>query len=260
MIKNQKDKIKITLLGCGNSHGVPSSDGDWGKCKKRSKNTRSRCSLYINFKKIGVLIDTSPDLRFQCLKNKISNISHVFYTHFHYDQIGGINDLEIFFLKKKKKINIYGNKHTISNFKKKYEYLFNNKDKHYKTILTAKIIKNSLKLDKNLIFFPIKVSHGNIPTYGYIFNKIAYISDCNKIEEKYFDILKNLKLLIVDCLQYKKHPCHFNLKQVYELVENLKPKKIILTNLSNQIDYYNLSKKIKYKNMKVGFDGMKLNI
>jgi phosphoribosyl 1,2-cyclic phosphate phosphodiesterase len=260
MNKNKKNKLKITILGCGNSLGVPTADGVWGKCKKKERNIRSRCSIYINFKKIGILIDTSPDLRFQCLKNKIKNISHVFYTHFHFDQIGGVNDLEIFFLKKKKKINIYGNRHTIFNFKKKYNYLFNSKDKNYDSILRATIIKKSFKINKSLSFLPVNVKHGNIPTYGYIFAQVAYISDCNKIEKKYFNKLKNLKLLIIDCLQYKKHPCHFNLKQVYDLVENLKPKKIILTNLSNQIDYYNLSKKIKYKNMKVGFDGMKLNI
>jgi phosphoribosyl 1,2-cyclic phosphate phosphodiesterase len=260
MNKNKKNKLKITILGCGNSLGVPTADGFWGKCKKKERNIRSRCSIYINFKKIGILIDTSPDLRFQCLKNKIKNISHVFYTHFHFDQIGGVNDLEIFFLKKRKKINVYGNQHTISNFKKKYNYLFNSKDKNHESILRARIIKNSIKLNKGLNFLPIKVSHGNIPTYGYIFNDVAYISDCNKIEEKYFYKLKDLKLLIIDCLQYKKHPCHFNLKQVYELIEILKPKKIVLTNLSNEIDYYNLSKKIILQNMKVAYDGMTFNM
>ena len=89
--------MKFIILGCGSSMGVPKSNGDFGKCNpKVKKNYRSRCSALISTKKENILIDTSPDLRFQLLKNKIKKIDRVFYSHMHADQTHGINDLRIF--------------------------------------------------------------------------------------------------------------------------------------------------------------------
>ena len=96
--------INFIILGCGSSMGVPRIDGFFGKCNsKEKKNYRTRCSAIISTKFSNILIDTSPDLRFQLLRNKIKNIDNVLYTHSHADQTHGINDLRIFYLKNKKK-------------------------------------------------------------------------------------------------------------------------------------------------------------
>ena len=98
-------KIKFIILGCGSSLGVPRADGNWGKCNPNvKKNYRTRCSALIksNFK--NVLIDTSPDLRHQLIKNNISNIDSVLFSNLHGDQVHGINDLRVFSLKNKKKL------------------------------------------------------------------------------------------------------------------------------------------------------------
>ena len=98
--------MKFTILGCGSSMGVPRPDGFFGKCDpKNPKNLRTRCSAFIKSRDSNLLIDTSPDLRNQMLKNKIAHIDCVFYTHNHADQTHGINDLRIFCLKNKKKIS-----------------------------------------------------------------------------------------------------------------------------------------------------------
>ena len=100
----RKMSIKFKILGCGSSMGVPRIDGNFGNCDpNEKKNYRTRCSAIIISKKSNTLIDTSPDLRNQLLKNKIKNISRVLYTHSHADQTHGINDLRIFYLKNKKK-------------------------------------------------------------------------------------------------------------------------------------------------------------
>jgi len=96
--------IRFTILGCGSSLGVPRVDGYFGSCNPKIKeNYRSRCSALITFNKMNILIDTSPDLKSQLLKNNVKNIDKVFYTHMHGDQTHGINDLRVFYLKKKKK-------------------------------------------------------------------------------------------------------------------------------------------------------------
>ena len=98
-------KKKLIILGCGSSVGVPRIDGFWGGCdKKNKKNLRTRCSALIIKGSNNVLIDTSPDLKSQLLKNKIKNISSVIYTHQHADQVNGIFELRPFFWKNKKKL------------------------------------------------------------------------------------------------------------------------------------------------------------
>ena len=97
-------KVKFIILGCGSSLGVPNAAGNWGNCNPRErKNYRTRCSALIKSKNKNILIDTSPDLRYQLLKNNISNIDRVFYSHKHADQVHGINDLRVFYLKRRKK-------------------------------------------------------------------------------------------------------------------------------------------------------------
>ena len=96
--------LKFVILGSGSSMGVPRADGYSGDCDlKNKKNFRTRCSALIKFNDQNILIDTSPDLRSQLLKNKIRSISKVFYTHLHADQTHGINDLRPFFLTNNKK-------------------------------------------------------------------------------------------------------------------------------------------------------------
>ena len=99
------DKDKIIILGSGSSVGVPRIDGYWGRANKNDlKNNRTRCSIYIKYKSLNILIDTSPDIRSQLLKNKITKIDNVIYTHDHADQTHGINELRPFFWKNKKKL------------------------------------------------------------------------------------------------------------------------------------------------------------
>ena len=101
--------------------GVPTADGNWGSCdKKNKKNYRTRCSAFISRGKNKILIDTSPDLRIQLLRNNIKSISSVLYTHQHADQTHGINDLRVFFLKNRKRINIYADKITLSFLKNNF--------------------------------------------------------------------------------------------------------------------------------------------
>jgi len=255
--------IKFTILGCGSSLGIPRIDGYYGSCDhKKKKNIRSRCSALISSKNLNILIDTSPDLKSQLLKNKVKNIDTVFYTHLHADQTHGINELRVFSLKNKKKIPIFADEITKKYIKKTFGYCF--KDyKNYKSILDAKILKKKhlLKDSKTqIIIKSLKVHHGSIKSICYIINdKCAYAPDVNKIDNKDLKYLKNLKYLIVDCLRYNFHPTHFNLEDVLKLIDKIKPKNTILTNLSNEIDY-NEIKKLLPKNVTPAHDGLSVLI
>jgi|TARA_Y100000310_G_scaffold306241_1_gene347176 phosphoribosyl 1,2-cyclic phosphate phosphodiesterase len=252
----------LTFLGCGSSMGVPRADGYWGFCdKKNIKNYRTRCSVLISKGNNNILIDTSPDLRSQLLRNKIKNISSVLYTHKHADQTHGINDLRVFFLKNKKKLNIYADKTTLSYLKNNFSYFFND-GTEYPAILNANKLKSNFSLGskKELIKFrSIKVRHGKINSIGYIFANTAYISDCNELSNSNLNKLKNLKYFIIDCLRFNPHPSHFSLDEVLDVLKEIKPANTILTNLHSDLDYNILLQKLPI-NVKPAFDGLKMQL
>ena len=256
-------KVKFTLLGTGSSMGVPRPDGFFGNCDpKNKKNYRTRCSALITFNKKNTLIDTSPDLRNQLLSQKVTTIDDVLYTHCHADQTHGINDLRIFYLKKKKKIPVYCDKVTSKYLTKNFSYCFIKKY-DYPPILTLKSLKKEFTLGsagKKININAIKVRHGLIDSVAYIINKkIAYVSDANEFYKKDFFKFKKLNYLIIDCLRYNKHPSHFNLEDVLRINKSLRPKKTILTNLHSDLDYNELLKQLP-NNIKPGYDGLTITI
>ena len=255
--------IKFTILGCGSSMGVPRADGYWGKCNpKEKKNKRTRCCALISTNNKKILIDTSPDLRNQLIKQNIKFIDAVIYSHLHADQTHGINELRVFYLKNKKKINVYANKLTKKYLQSNFSYCF--KKLHgYPPILNLKLIKKEINFPNNKKTINIKcipVKHGPIESLSFIINNVcAYISDVNEIYKKDLHHFKNLKYFVIDCLRLKSHPSHFNLNEVLDLVKILNPQKTILTNLHSDLDY-NYLLKILPKNVIPAFDGLSINI
>ncbi len=257
--------ISFIILGCGSSMGVPRPDGYFGNCDpKNKKNYRTRCSGLIMSDKQNILIDTSPDLRLQLLKNNIKKIDKVLYSHQHGDQTHGINDLRVFYLKKKKQIPIFADNKTLRYLKKTFSYCFKNNPTIPKSLDYPATLKTySLKKVHNFSNIKIRcvqVNHGNINSVAFIINKkLAYASDIKFIYKKDLNLFRNLKYLIIDCLRYDEHPSHFNLNEVINLVQKIKPKKTILTNLHSDMDYNSLKKKLP-NNTEPAYDGLKINL
>ena len=256
--------MKFIILGCGSSMGVPRPDGFFGNCDpKNKKNYRTRCSAVFLSKNLNILFDSSPDLRTQLINSKIKSIDKVFYSHMHADQTHGINDLRVFFIKKKKPINVYADNATRKYLLKNFSYCFKSNSKEYPSILKLNRIKNIFSINKSgkkISIRSIKVEHGKVNSICYIINKkLAYISDVSKIYKKDYKYFKNLKYLIVDCLWYDFHPSHFNLETSLNLIKKFKPKNSILTNLSHILDYKTLKKKLP-KNVIPAHDGLTINL
>ena len=244
--------------------GVPRPDGSFGNCNPQNKkNYRTRCSALIKTDKENVLIDTSPDLRQQMLNQKVKSIHKVFYSHMHGDQTHGINDLRSFYIKNKKPINIFADPITSKYLRNSFSYCFDNYSKEYPATLKLNSIKKKLFIKNskgNIKITPITVRHGNVNSICYIIDKkLAYISDVSEIYKKDFKYFKNLKYLVIDCLWYKNHPSHFNLKKSLEMIDFFSPKKAILTNLHTDIDYDNI-KKILPKNIIPAYDGLTVSL
>ena len=251
---------RFTILGCGSSLGSPWITNYSARLKKKSKNIRTRCCAHIQKGNLSVLIDTSPDIKFQFLSNKIRSLDAIIYTHEHADQTSGIFEMRPFFWKNKKKIPVYASKKTIKELKDKYTFCFSQRH-GYKPIMKANIIKKKFlikKDDTQLFVEAFEVAHGMIKSTGYRFDDIAYISDCNKIGNSVSKKLLNLKYLIIDCLRKEKHPSHFNFDEAISFIKLVKPQKTILTNLHVDMDYYDLKKKLP-KHIIPAFDGLNVS-
>ena len=255
--------VKFIILGSGSSLGVPRADGYSGNCDlNNKKNFITRCSGLIKFDDKNFLIDTSPDLRAQLLKNKIISIDKVFYTHLHADQTHGINDLRPFFLINKKKIPIFADNNTSKYLYSTFKFCFKSSN-GYPSTLELNDLKNKhvfKNKNKKILIESLPAKHGSIQSICYLINKkLAYASDISLFYKKDYKRLTKLDFLIVDCLWYKKHSAHFNLDRVLELVKILLPKKTILTNMHSDLDYDKLKKKLP-KNIFPGYDGMSVNL
>ena len=257
--------LEFIVLGCGSSMGVPRPDGFFGNCNpKNKKNYRTRCSALIKSSNENILIDTSPDLRDQLLKNNIKKIDRVLYSHLHGDQTHGINDLRVFYLKKRKVIPIYADTKTSNYLKKTFGYCF----KHNPTVPKSLDYPATLKINKlkrihnfsNIRVESIPVNHGNIDSMSFIINNnCAYASDVKLFYKKSIKFFMNLKYLIIDCLRYDYHPSHLNLDEVLKLLKIINPKKTYLTHLHTDMDYNILKNKLP-KNVYPAFDGLKLKL
>jgi phosphoribosyl 1,2-cyclic phosphate phosphodiesterase len=255
--------LKFIILGSGSSMGVPRADGYAGKCNlANSKNFRTRCCALIQFEDQNILIDTSPDLRFQLLKNKIRTIDRVFYSHLHADQTHGINDLRPFFLQNKDPIPVYADINTSKYLFSTFKYCFKSTPDYPSTLVLNKLKKKHIFNNNNqkILIESIPVKHGKIESICYLINnKLAYASDISLFYKKDYKKIMKLDYLIVDCLWYKNHPAHFNLDQVLSLVKIISPKKTILTNMQSDLDYDILKKRLP-KNIIPGYDGMNINL
>ena len=256
--------MQFVILGCGSSMGVPRADGFFGNCDPKIKeNYRTRCSALLKTSKENILIDTSPDLRQQLLRHKIKKIDKVLYSHMHADQTHGINDLRSFYINKKKPINVFADRDTSNYLKNNFSYCFNSYSKEYPATLKINLLKKiffTKNNNKTIKIKSVKVDHGKVKSNCFIINnELAYISDISKIYKKNYKDFKNLKYLIIDCLWYNFHPSHFNLDTSLRIIEQFKPKKAILTNLSPVLDYEVL-KKLLPSNIVPAYDGMRINL
>ncbi len=235
--------MKLTILGCGTSTGVPVIGCGCEVCSSSEKrNRRLRSSAFIEVVDSGgeprsILVDTSVDLRIQALRAGFSRIDSVIFTHPHADHIHGIDDLRIFNVIQKTSIPCYGDEITLARVKLLFDYIFNEDKKDgWKPRLSLNTIDGPFDLF-GLTITPINIQHGNNMIYGYRFGDVAYLTDCSGVPPESLKLLQGLKVLILGALRKNPHFSHFNLDQAIEVAEKLKADRTIFTHLSHGLDY-----------------------
>ena len=269
------DILRFTILGCGSSPGVPRIGGDWGNCDPDNpKNRRLRSSFAVQrISETGtttVVVDTGPDFRQQMLNAEIKCLDGVLYTHAHADHIHGIDDLRGFALIQRERIEVYANQQTVERLHQSFEYCFKSYNpKMYPPILAANVIEpfKAVTIEGEggaITVLPIAQQHGPIQSIGYRFicgdgGDVCYSSDISGLELEAKDNLQNLNTWIVDALQYKSHISHFSLDEALEQIENLKPKRAILTHMHIPMDYDSVQNETP-QHVQPAYDGLNFEI
>ena len=252
--------MKVTILGCATSTGVPIIGCPCPVCTSGNpKNKRTRCSVFIQSKDKNILIDSSTDLRFQALRHGITRLDAVLYTHSHADHTHGIDDLRTFNFINDMVIPCYGNELTINNLKNNFGYIF---DGVYsvggKPKLELNIVENDFSFE-GINITPVEISHASWMILGYRIGNFAYLTDCSGIPPDSMDKLEGLDLLILSALRYREHPAHFNIEQAVDMAEKLKPRLTVLTHMGHEVDYDTLLNELP-DNIVPAYDGMEVEL
>jgi len=243
------DRLRLTILGCGSSPGVPRIMGDWGACDPNNpRNRRLRASALVerireDGARTRVVIDTGPDFREQMISNGVNTLDAVVYTHPHADHIHGIDDLRGYVLVQKKRMDIYADDATMERLRDGFLYCFETPEgSDYPPILTPHRIEHyePLTIDGAggpLTFLPLPQQHGLIHSLAFRVGPFAYCSDVSEFYPQSLPHLENLELLVIDALQYRTHPNHLSLGEALEWIERLKPERAVLTHMHIPLDY-----------------------
>ena len=253
--------MEITITGSGTSQGVPVIGCNCNVCTSSNpKDSRLRSSIHISYKNKSIVIDTGPDFRQQMLNSKIKNLDAILYTHEHKDHVAGLDDVRPFNFIQKKPIEIFCNDRVFQALKREFHYIFDPKFQYpgIPKINRNKILKTKFKIYEDIEIEPIEVMHYKLPVLGFRIGKFAYITDAKTIKEDEKEKLKGLDLLIVNALRLKKHLSHFNLEEALNLIEELHPKKAILTHISHYMGLHEEIQKKLPDHISLGYDNQKI--
>lgn len=260
--------MRVTLLGCGNSTGVPVIGCHCPVCQSTNpKNTRLRVSVHIEINNLSIVIDTSPDFRQQILLNKINKIDAVLYTHDHADHTHGIDDLRPFNYVQNSDIAVYGARQTLESLQNRFVYAFLPRPPEgamFRPSLVPQVIEmggNSAQCFnvQDIEITAFEQQHGKFTTLGYRIGDFAYSTDVDHLPESAFAALEGVKYWVVDCLRYTPSYSHSHLERTLEWIKRVQPEKAILTHMAHELEYDALAAQLP-PGVVPGYDGLTLTI
>ena len=250
-------KATLTVLGSGTSMGVPTLGCPCAVCHSSdAMDKRTRPSIMVSYAGRNVVIDTSPDFRAQAMRECITHVDAVIYTHGHADHILGLDDLRPLTFRGLD-IPLYADARTIIRLEEIFGYIF---DGEYKYGGSAKVVLKPLEDNLDLWgakFTQVKIRHGDADILGFRFGSAAYLTDFSDIPQESMAQLRDLDILFLDALRHRPHPTHSTLANSLRIVEELKPKRAFFTHISHDLPHVATNDALP-PHVRLSHDGMKL--
>jgi phosphoribosyl 1,2-cyclic phosphate phosphodiesterase len=234
---------RLVFLGTGTSTGVPVIGCDCPVCNSDDpRNQRTRPSVLLEFPQGNLLIDTTPEMRLQLLRERIRRVHAIAYTHHHADHLFGLDDARVFPKQTGGPVPIFCEPETEETIRKVFGYAF-----HERAMALPPGNLPKMRFERigpgvpfqvlGQTILPLRLEHGRFAVLGFRIGGLAYCTDVSKIPEASWPLLEGLDVLILDALRREPHPTHFSLDEALEVVERLRPGRTLLTHLSHGFDH-----------------------
>jgi phosphoribosyl 1,2-cyclic phosphate phosphodiesterase len=249
----------LTVLGSGTSMGVPTIGCDCAVCSSADpRDRRTRPSVLVSYNRHHVIIDTTPDFREQALREKITRLDAVLYTHTHADHILGLDDVRpLSYAHRPGKMPLYAEPHAGEYLRQMFRYVF---DADYKfgglPLVELKPIDGRIELF-GARFDPVTIIHGETPILGFRFGSAAYLTDHSDVPAASLEQLRGLDILFLDALRYTPHPTHSTVDKSLKIVDQVKPKRAFFTHICHDLAHEATNATLP-PNVRLAYDGMKL--
>ena len=253
--------MRVVFLGTATSYGVPQIGCACGTCTSSDpKNFRTRAAIYVETNEgVHLLVDSGPDLRTQALREGITRVDAVLYTHLHADHTNGIDDLKAFNAALGGVLPCYGHAETGAALRQRFAYAFAGTPW---VGLIPHITFTSVDLDPFQVgpacIQPIPLCHGSIRATGYRIGGFAYLTDTSGVPAASRALLRGLDVLVVDALRWEPHPTHLSVPEALDVVADLDPQRAYLTHVSHAVEHNTTNARIGPRTQ-VAYDGLVLD-
>lgn len=253
---------QLLFLGTGTSVGVPVVGCACDTCRSENpRNKRLRCSVAVGLPEGHLLVDTTPDVRTQLLREGIGRIHSVLYTHEHVDHLYGLDDLRLFPYYLGHPVPIYCQGTVEARIRRAFDYAFDTEQKsvhpggvphlEFRPIGTEPFELLGARI------VPIPLQHGRFRVLGFRFGNIAYCTDCNVIPETSWPLLEGLDVLILDALRPRSHPTHFSLDEALDVARRLAPRRTLFTHMAHELEHEATNAALP-AGMELAYDGLSI--
>lgn len=251
----------VEVLGSGTSSGVPMIGCQCAVCQSTDKrDNRLRSSVLLSTDQTTVVIDTTPDFRYQMLRSGVDRLDAVLFTHSHKDHMAGLDDIRAYNFIHQCAMPLYANEETADALKRDFYYAFS--EKKYPGIpeLDLQVIGSAPFDVADMHFIPITVKHLHMEVTGYRVGDFTYITDANHIDESEMDKIRGSKVLIVNALRQEKHISHFTLQEAIDLAASLQIPQTYFTHISHQMGFHEVVDASLPKGMALAYDGLQFSV
>jgi phosphoribosyl 1,2-cyclic phosphate phosphodiesterase len=253
---------QVILLGTGTSVGVPMVGCGCDVCTSPNpRNRRTRCSAILGLPGGNLLIDTSPDLREQLLREKIGIVHSVLYTHEHADHIFGLDDLRLMQFHLGGAVPLFCEERVEGRIRKSFDYAFSEEVRTHPGA-APQLAFHRISLEPFEVLgtrvVPIRMKHGKrFDVLGFRFGDIAYCTDTNSISPESMELLTGLDVLILDALRPRGHATHYSLEEAVEIARHLEPRQTYFTHMSHELEHEATNAALP-EGMALAYDGMRI--
>ncbi len=253
--------MKITFLGTGTSQGVPVIACDCHVCKSLDfRDKRLRTSILIEVDGLSLVVDTGPDFRQQMLRERVTQLDAIIYTHEHKDHTAGLDDVRSFNFAQQKDMPVYGEQRVLEQLKREFAYAFTEKKYPGVPQIQLNEINHKPFEVQGLKIIPIRAMHYKLPVLGFRIGDFTYLTDANYLDEENMNKIRGSKVFVLNGLQHEPHLSHFTLEEAVDVAQKLEVEKAYFTHISHKLGLHKTEQERLPENMALAYDGLILNL